>query len=79
MVFISPKISWYLTFLIFKIYIPDKARKETFIFKVMCEGGVIGERVFNLVTNKLIIYRSGEAPLSYKDVCPVGYLIKCKL
>ena len=50
---------------------PDDAWQESYIFKLMCEGGVIGDTVFNVVTNKLILFKNGTAPLTYNDVCPV--------
>ena len=37
----------------------------------MCEGGVVDGRVFNKVTDNVIILKNGSAPKSYKDICPV--------
>ena len=45
---------------------------KSYIIKVMCEGGVLGDQVFNKVTENVVIMRDGYAPLSYKEVCPVS-------
>ena len=38
----------------------------------MCEGGVVGDQVFNKVTANIVIMKDGSAPRSYKDICPVN-------
>ena len=55
----------------FQIFVPSHSSKESYIFKVMCEGGVVGDRVFNTLTENVVIMKNGSAPRSYKDFCPV--------
>ena len=39
---------------------------------MMCEGGVVGERIFSKLTEDVTILKDGFAPRSYKDICPVS-------
>ena len=58
-----------------EVYVPSKSSKESYIFTLMCEGGVVDDRVFSQVTENIIILRNGSAPQSYKDICPVRTMI----
>ena len=55
------------------IFVPTEVLNESYIFKVMCEGGIVGDQVFNVVTENVLILRNGSAPQSHRDVCPVGF------
>ena len=53
------------------LYVPDKRINKSYIFKVMCEGGLAGQRVFSNVFENVVIQKDGHAPDSYKDICQV--------
>ena len=55
------------------IFVPTEVLAESYLFKVMCEGGVHGDQVFNVITDNILIFRNGSAPQSHRDVCPVGF------
>ena len=48
-----------------------ESSEKSFMFRVMCAGGVIGDTVFNKVTNNVVLLKNGSAPTPYKEFCPV--------
>ena len=48
-----------------------ESSEKSFTFRVMCPGGVIGDTVFNKVTDNVALLKNGSAPTPYKDICPV--------
>ena len=61
-----------------KIFVPSQSSKNSYTFKLMCEGGVVGDRVFSQIINPVVIMKDASAPRSYKDVCKVTISVtKC--
>ena len=50
---------------------PTYTREAGYIFKTMCAGGVIDGVVYNVVTEPIIMFKTGVLLKSYAEVCPV--------
>ena len=67
-------------------YVPTRVSGDSFIYKIMCAGGVVnrssfenddeGVKIYNPIIDDILMFRNGSSPLSYAQVCPVDILIK---